>query len=100
MLRGGSITNLSSFALEPRINEDTENDLYGEPINLALNMRAHQSSTFGPGDAGSAIDGNAKANFDYDAWELNSVTHSQMELNPLVLDTPRRIQEVQIYRRV
>ena len=103
VLRGGSITNLSSFALEPRVNKDTENDLFGEPINLALNMRSRQSSTFGPGGAGSAIDGNTKANFDYDAWELNSVTHSQKEINPwweVVLDKSHRIREVQVYRRI
>ena len=103
VLRGGSITNLSSFVLAPRMSEDTEKDLYGEPINIALNMRAQQSSTFGPGDAASAIDGNTKANFDYDAWERNSVTHSQREVNPwweVILDKPHRIREVHIYKRV
>ena len=103
VLRGGRFVKLSSFTKTLQTTKDVNNDLVGNPTNLALKKMTRQSTIFGPGDAGNAVDGSIKSNFDYDAWELNSVTHTLKELNPwweVDLGMPYRIQNVRIYKRV
>ncbi len=100
-LRGGQLMNLSIPVEIPKIKGESTNELLGESINLALRRRTKQSSTFGPGNASSAVDGNTKPNFDYDVWELNSVSHTQKETKPwweVDLAISHRIRKVLIYK--
>ncbi len=100
-IKKGQIRHLPNM-VKPRAKSDLLDDLNGEIVNLALEKQTRQSSLFGPGYSGNAVDGNIGQIFDYDAWEQNSVTHTQPELNPwweVDLGDTHKIKEVVIFKR-
>ncbi len=100
-IKNGQIRRLSNM-IKPRARSDLLKDLNGKIENLALEKVARQSSEFGPGYASNAVDGNINQVFDYDSWELNSVTHTDVERNPwweVDLGDNHKIKEVVIFKR-
>lgn len=100
-LKGGSFSSLPTIRV-PQMRIDVRMDLDGKAINIALGKNTEQSSIFGPGTSDNAVDGNLKSKFDYEVWELNSVTHTKWEKNPwweIDLGESHKISNVVIFKR-
>jgi len=100
-LNGGRFSSLPTVRV-PQMRIDVRTDLDGDAINIALGKDTEQSSIFGPGTSDNAVDGNLKSKFDYEIWELNSVTHTKWEKNPwweIDLGESYKISNIVIFRR-
>ena len=98
LLQGGNIFKLANAMMV----REAFPDLQGNAVNLALGKRANQSSVLEPGDAKFAVDGNTNPTFNIDAWQFNTVTLTEKQLNPwweVDLGEERIIRQIVIYKR-
>ena len=105
VLKGGYVPNSSNFVMV-RSGSD---ELNGKSLNLALRRSTSQSSVTGqtsvkaPGDSNFAVDGNVNQIFSNDAWQFNTVTRTELEVQPFwVVDLGEDtiIRQIVIYKRM
>ncbi len=100
-IKKGQTKHLQNM-IKPRVRDHLLSELNGKTVNLALGKPTRQSSLFGPGYSDNAVDGKVDQKFNYNSWELNSVTHTQSERNPwweVDLGDSYNIKEVLILKR-
>ncbi len=101
-IKNGQTRHLQNL-VQPQVRDDFLGELNGKAVNLALGKPTRQSSLSGPGYSDNAVDGKLDQKFDYNSWELNSVTQTQPERNPwweVDLGDSYRIKEILIYKRI